>query len=321
MGERRDGFHERPRPPLVRVGDRVRVTAGQHRGQAGKVVYRSPVSVHVDLGRPVPTVVKLDAIEADGMPDRWGSPGGRTYEVNQAAEENLKKTLAEKEQKTKTEAPAEPAKETSVGYKRDPSKFDDLTAEDVARWARLRRQKKSYKWIQENDELHPSGYALAKYLPEYGYDTKGNPLDDNEPEPDDEPATEARQVEAIPGLVGTSYIADELDVDEDTVTRYIRQEKLRAQKVGAKWAVARADADAFIEAYLSEPELPAVEEEEPEPDPEPAPLATNGNGTAVAEQDLDRQLAAVQQLMATLQAGSVQVSGRIRLELAVEVEL
>ena len=29
----------------------------------------------------------------------------------------------------------------------------------------------------------------------------------------------------------------------------------------------------------------------------------------------------VQQLVATLQAGSVQVSGRIRLELAVEVEL
>jgi hypothetical protein len=65
----------------------------------------------------------------------------------------------------------------------------------------------------------------------------------------------------------------------------------------------------------------------PEPTPEPAPLVTVKTAVPAApdaangQGDVEHQLAALQQLVSTLTASDVHVSGRIRVELTAEIAL
>lgn len=55
------------------------------------------------------------------------------------------------------------------------------TEEDVTRWARLRREGRSYDWISANDPAGPSYPTVKKYLEKHGYDSDGRPTADAPP--------------------------------------------------------------------------------------------------------------------------------------------
>lgn len=240
----------------------------------------------------------------------------RTYEPDPAAVANLKRILAEKEAAKAAALPAEepapvvevnvvkePEEEPKMAYKRDSKKFENLSEKDVARWAALRRAGRSAKWIQDNDELHPSDYALRKYLPEYGYDLKG------------EPATAATESPAMPaGIIDVAATARYMHTSEDTVLRKIKSGALPAVKVGSKWAVDQAD----VEALRMEEDCEGAEAEA---GTELAvPPAVESSLPAVQEVgELAGQLAALEALLNTLEAGDLRVSGRMVVELNVEL--
>lgn len=180
--------------------------------------------------------------------------------------------------------PALPAEEVSVSKRNKPGSLAALmTEERVERWAEMRRSGFSYDAITREDELHPSLPSIKTYLQKYGYDYQGRRMGE-EPDPE-------------------TVLAEMQEVHE---------EELRAEE----------------RAREAEEESRAVEAEESERAGRRAIVVANGNSAAPAQNGDDKplparepagQLAAVQRLMETLQAGDVQVSGRITVQLNVEI--
>lgn len=205
-------------------------------------------------------------------------------------------------------APEEEQKENHMSTKH---KFKELmTPERAAQWAQWRREGKPYDYITQHDELQPSYPTVKTYLKKFGYGYDGRPLADTEPDPAPEPAPEAPAALKMEGLVDIAEAAARLGVHEDSVRRYIRQGALAGEKVHGKWLVVESDLEDFINARQDTEAGTALAAQEP------AEL------TPMPEADaLTAQLAAVQQLMQTLQASDVRVSGTVHLQFSVEIDV
>lgn len=103
-------------------------------------------------------------------------------------------------------------KATEEVYVRNRRKYSDLTEEDVARWAQLRREGRSQLWIQKNDALGPSPPTLNKYLAEYGYDVDGYEIEE-EAEAEQEPSAEEEQTLASVEETGLAVVGDGRDAE------------------------------------------------------------------------------------------------------------
>ncbi|MFW5942897.1 MAG: helix-turn-helix domain-containing protein [Chloroflexota bacterium] len=241
----------------------------------------------------------------------------KTYEVDPEAVERMKRILAEKE--GRVEATPNDTEVDSMSRKRTNFK-KNVTPERAANWARLRREGKSYRQITEMDSLSPSLPTIKKYLREFGYGYDGLPLNGDvvdetpaaepstpEPEPQPEP-------DPLEGLVDVAEAAEILDVDEETVRRYLRDGQLEGEKVHGKWVMEHDDLDAFIER-----EWRALVKQDEER--VATPVAQDEDEARLpVEVQVERQLGALQELLTTVEAQGVKVSGRITADLSIEIE-
>jgi hypothetical protein len=242
------------------------------------------------------------------VPPREDRPA-RTYEPDPDAVARLKahfaREEAEREQQkleklaraaervrakraTKTvEAPAEtPAKEEPVNeLKAETLEEKGITPEQVAQWAAWRREGKPFGHIKRDDPARPTWPVVKAALAQHGYDQHGHKVDGSLP--DEQPVHKARRSVA-------SRNGDAPAEAPETWGDVINRENARALATAAEAARTQL------------PVLPAVVEG--------APSASSG-------QAVTRQLAALQQLVSTLTASQVQVTGRIRVELVAEIAL
>lgn len=102
----------------------------------------------------------------------------KIYDPDPAAVKRLKRILAEREGRQPDGQPDEPAGEKGNRMSGKQTNFKEaMTADRAAKWARSRREGKSYDWITKHDDLHPSYPTIKRYLKEYGYAPDGRPLE------------------------------------------------------------------------------------------------------------------------------------------------
>lgn len=248
---------------------------------------RRPPRLAARKPKPDPAEVETEPVELDPEPEEVSEP---------APEEETEEQKENSHMSTK-------------------HKFKELmTPERAAQWAQWRREGKPYDFITQHDELQPSYPTVKTYLKKFGYGYDGQPLAGTEPvpvptpEPEPEPTEpEAPATLELEGLVDIAEAARRLDLHEESVRRHLRNGVLTGEKVHGKWLVCESSLDYFVG------ETEEVTDVAP-PAQEPAELAP-----APEADVLTAQLAAVQQLMQSLQADDVQVSGKVVVSLNIEV--